>query len=406
MDARMTLTKTPVILALLVSAACAHAEPTASSDNARGHVPPPPASLDRALADVMAKNGVVTAGVGLIDDGKLVWTGYYGEQEPGVPASEKTRFNVASITKTVAAETALRLVAEGKLDLDAPLAPYWVDPDIAHDPRREQLTARMVLNHTSGFPNWRFFRADRKLTFENNPGATYGYSGEGFEYLARAIENKLRQPFPRLVETYVFQPIGMTASTLEIRREGLTNLARPVDEQGVFPGYYCRPNGGGCREDGSYSAADDMIVTVPDYARFLISVMSGKGYDSKLASKLTSERNRVQTDKGKDRVVDCKADAAACPHSQGYGLGFEVIDYGKFKVIGHGGSDWSELAIAYFYEPSDDAAIVFLNAPNRRALSAMPELISLLDPHSPYLSHYRAWLAREVENERRKAARK
>jgi CubicO group peptidase (beta-lactamase class C family) len=392
----------PVTFALLLCAACTHVDLAASSDSERGHVPRPPAGLDRALVDLVAENGVVAAGVGLIDDGTLVWTGYYGEQEPGVPASAKTRFNVASITKTVAAETALRLVAEGKLDLDEPLAPYWVDPDIAHDPRREQLTARMVLNHTSGFPNWRFFRSDRKLAFENSPGATYGYSGEGFEYLARAIESKLRQPFPRLVETYVFEPIGMTASTLEIRREGLTNLARPVDERGVFPGYYCRPNGG-CREEGSYSAADDMIITVPDYARFLISVMSEAGYDSKLAA----ERNRVQTDKGKERVVDCKANGAAdCPHSQGYGLGFEVIDYGEFKVVGHGGSDWSELALAYFYQPSNDAVIVFLNAPNRRALSAMPELISLLDPHSPYLSHYRAWLAREVANERRKASSK
>ena len=390
-----------VIFALLLSAACTHVELAASSNSERGHVPLPPVGLDRALVDVVAKNGGVAAGVGLIDDGNLVWTGYYGEQEPGVPASPKTRFNVASITKTVTAETVLRLVGAGKLDLDAPLAPYWVDPDIANDPRREQLTARMVLNHTSGFPNWRFFRPDGKLTFENSPGVIYGYSGEGFEYLARAVENKLRQPFPRLVETYLFKPIGMTASTLEIHREGLTNVARPVDERGVFPGYYCRPNGA-CRKEDSYSAADDMIVTVPDYARFLISVMNEEGYDAKLAA----ERNRVQVDKGKEHVVDCKAGDTACPRSQGYGLGFEIIDYGDFKVVGHGGSDWSELAIAYFYKPSDDAVIVFLNAPNRRALSAMPELIALLDPHSPYLSHYRTWLAREVEKERSKASRK
>ena len=240
-----------------------------------------------------------------------------------------------------------------------------------------------------------------KLAFENSPGVTYGYSGEGFEYLARAVESKLRQPFPRLVETYVFQPIGMTASTLEIRRDGVTNLARPVDERSMFPGYYCRPNGA-CRKEGSYSAADDMIITVPDYARFLISVMNEEGYDSELAG----ERNRVQVDKTEERVVDCEAGGTACPRSQGYGLGFEVIDYGQFMVVGHGGSDWSELAVAYFYEPSDDAVIVFLNAPNRRALSAMPEVISLLDPHSPYLSHYRTWLAREVEKERSKASRK
>lgn len=387
--------KRPVILFLLIYAASTHAKPVPPDDE-RGHVPPPSAGLDRALVKLVAENRIVTAGIGLIDDGRLVWTGYYGEQEPGVPASERTRFNVASITKTVTAETVLRLAADGKLDLDAPLVPDRVDPDIAHGRRRPQLTARTELNYTTDFPDARFFRADGKSALENTPGGIYGYSGEGFAYLARAIERKLGQPFPSLVETYVFRPIGMTASTLQIRRDGLTNLARPVDERGIFPGYYCRPNGA-CRNEGSYSAADDMVVSVADYARFLISVMNEDAVDSKLGR----EHNRVWTGKSEQRVVECTADGAAtCPPSEGYGLGFEVIDYGEFKLIGHGGSDWSEFAVAYFYEPSHDAVIVFLNAPNVRALSTMPEVLSLLDPYSPYLSHYRIWRAREMKQER------
>lgn len=387
-------------IVLLIVALQANAEPATRPAREPGHVPSPTNDLDRAVADVLVAHGIVTAGVGLMDDGELVWTGYWGEQAPGVPASARTRFNVASITKTVAAEMALRLAGKGLLDLDAPLAPYWIDPDVAGDPRHERLTARMILTHTSGFPNWRFFRRDGKLAFENDPGTVYGYSGEGFEYLARAIENKLRRPFPELVETYVFEPSGMRASTLAIRREGLANLARPVDEQGDFPGYYCRPQGG-CRDEGSYSAADDMIVTVPDYARFLVSVMNDEGGDVALAA----ERNRVHTDKGEQRIVDCGTRTGmACPRSQGYGLGFEVIDYGRFKLVGHGGSDWSEMALAYFYQPADDAVIVFLNAPNRRALSAMPELLHLLDPSSPYLPQYRAWLAHAIEKERRQAS--
>jgi hypothetical protein len=140
-----------------------------------------------------------------------------------------------------------------------------------------------------------------------------------------------------------------------------------------------------------------MAVTVLDYAKFLVSVMSAEGYSTETAE----DRNRMQTDKGKDRVVDCDADAAIeCPRAQGYGLGFEVVDYEDFKVIGHGGSDWSELTVAYFYEPSHDAVIVFLNAPNRFALSAMPEFLARLDPRSPWLVSYRAWLEREIESEK------
>jgi CubicO group peptidase (beta-lactamase class C family) len=383
-------------LALLALTACGHVIPGGHTVPAapRGRVPPPQSGLDGTLAELTAKYKITTSGIGIIRNGKLVWTGYFGEERPGVRAMENTRFNVASITKTVAAEAALRLVHEGKLELDAPLSPYWTDPDVANDPRKEQLTARMVLTHTTGFPNWRFFRADGKLVFQHDPGTTYGYSGEGFQYLAHALENKLGQPFPRLVATRVFQPIGMNA-VVEAHREGVAHLARAVDENGVFPGHYCRPNGT-CRDDGSYSAADDMAVTVPDYAKFLASVMRSEGYGTEMAK----ERDRIQTDKGKDRIVDCAANAAIeCPRSQGYGLGFEVVDYEDFKVIGHGGSDWSELTVAYFYEPSHDAVIVFLNAPNRFALSAMPEFLALLDPRSPYLVSYRAWLEREIKNE-------
>lgn len=114
----------------------------------------------------------------------------------------------------------------------------------------------------------------------------------------------------------------------------------------------------------------------------------------------------MQTDKQDQRIVRCEsAGRATCPRSQGYGLGFEVIDYGRFERVGHSGSDWSEMALAYFYAPSRDAVIVFLNAPNARALSAMPDML-LLDPSSPYLPHYRAWLQREIESERNRTRSK
>lgn len=381
-----------VALALAL-ASCSSFGAGGTESPARARLGTPNARTVAALDQALAEHSIITAGIGIIRDGELVWSRYHGEQSPGVATSAATRFNVASITKTVAAETALRLAGAGLLDLDAPLAPYWVDPDVAQDPRRERLTARMVLNHTTGFPNWRFFRRDRRLAFEHDPGTTYGYSGEGFEYLARAIENKLGEPFPSVVQRMVFDPIGMPDASIAVRRDGLANVARPVDADGAFHGYYCRP-GGPCRVEGEFSAADDMVVTVPDYARFLAALMRAAGYDANLAR----ERDRVQTDRGAERLVDCQT-GATCPVAQGYGLGLEVADYGDLKVIGHGGSDWSEQSIAYFYEPSDDGVIVFLNAPNRRAMSAMPRILELLDPASPFLSRYRAWLAREVERE-------
>ena len=347
------------------------------------------AQLDRSFSALTAEHGLMTVGAAVIKNGTVAWTGYYGEQAPGVPASRETMFNVASITKTVTAETVLRLVEDGKLSLDESMAPYWVDPDVADDPRHIGLTPRMTLHHSTGFLNWRFFAPDRILRFENDPGSTFGYSGEGFEYVMRYAERKLERDFESLVREYVFDPIGMRGVSLSVREAIFDRIARPVDENGTFHGYYCRPNGW-CRGEGDYSAADDMVVTVEDYARFMISAMRGDG----LSAGLAADRNRVQMVYGEYDAVDCTTiPEHECPEAQGYGLGWEVFDYGGYKLVGHGGSDWSEVALGYFYTRSGDGLVIFLNAPNAVALGAMAGAIELLDADSPMIGLYRRWHA-------------
>lgn len=376
-----------LILATLLGSCATASRP--SVETGCGLRPPTPA-VQQELRDILDKHRIVTAGLGLLVEGKLAWALYHGDASPGVPANAATRFNVASITKTVTAETALRLAAAGELDLDEPLGAYWVDPDIAGDPRLQSLTARTVLAHTTGFPNWRFFRSDGKLAFVRAPGEAYGYSGEGFEYLAHAISNKLQRPFPQVVQERVFEPAGTRHAVLEIRRDGLRDVAIPVDDEGTAHPVWCRPKGW-CREEGSYSAADDMLVTVPDYARFLALVAR----DESGNAGTPFARGGVLVDAGDDAVVDCEDRTIDCPRAQGYGLGFQVIEYDAMRILGHGGNDWAEVALGYIRLPTRDGLIIFLNAPNRRELEAMPELVELLDPGSPFPGQYRRWRARE-----------
>jgi CubicO group peptidase (beta-lactamase class C family) len=156
-----------LVLTMLLGICATTSRPAAETD--RGLRPPTPA-VEQALQDILDKHRIVTAGLGILVDGKPARALYHGDASPGVPANAATRFNVASITKTVTAEAALRLIDAGELDLDEPLGAYWVDPDIAGDPRLLSLTARTVLTHTTGFPNWRFFRSDGKLAFVRTPG--------------------------------------------------------------------------------------------------------------------------------------------------------------------------------------------------------------------------------------------
>lgn len=340
--------------------------------------------LDSRVGEVVREHDVTTAGVAVIRDGRLAWTGYYGEESPGEPASAETMFNVASVTKVVTAETILRLADAGKLSLDEPMAPHWADPDIAGDPRHRDLTPRMALNHTTGFPNWRFLLPDRKLKFVQEPGTRFGYSGEGFEYVANYAEERLKTDFGELVRRVILEPIGIPDAAYVIREETFDRLVEARDEEGTFYGHYCRPNGW-CRKEGSYSAADDMAITVEDYARFMIAVMNDEGY----GAQMVADRNRVQSEMGEHSAVICdRVPARLCPQSQGYGLGWQVLDYGDRELLAHGGSDWSELALSYFWTDTKDGVVIFLNAPNIHALAAMPRLIELLDPHSPLVDLY------------------
>lgn len=378
----------PAALAVLlaIAALSSHLPAQASSPGAVPAITKQRAAqVNAALASIIKQHGIITAGAAVIEDGRIAWTGYYGEQSPGVPASGDTLFNVASITKVVTTETVLRLVDDGRISLDEPMHEHWVDPDIRNDPRHRELTPRMALNHTTGFPNWRFFLEDNKLRFLNDPGTTYGYSGEGFEYLARFVEEKLGGDFGEIVREQTLDPIGMQDTAFSIRESTLDRIARPEDTDGTFHGHYCRPNGW-CREPGSYSAADDMVTSVEDFAHFLVSVVDADGYGDELAA----ERDRVQTPKGDQRAVFCDAvPESQCPKEQGYGLGWEVLDYGDYKLISHGGSDWAEAALAYIYTGSRDGVVILFNAPGRRAIAAMPGAIEALHPASPLLDLYR-----------------
>ena len=102
----------------------------------------------------LKRHKAAAVGVSIINAGRVTWTGTFGEQASGVPATAATMFNVASLAKPVTAEVAMRLVSSGVISLDESMATHWVDADIANDPRHKLLTPRIALSHQTGLPNW------------------------------------------------------------------------------------------------------------------------------------------------------------------------------------------------------------------------------------------------------------
>jgi hypothetical protein len=133
--------------------------------------------------------------IAFINDNKIVYHNALGvkNNETNEKVNDYTIFDAASMSKTVFSFFTLKMIDDGLLDLETPLYTYMKYPDIAYDERYKAITARMVLSHTSGFPNWRFldkegnYDPDRKLTIQFEPGTKFQYSGEGYEYLAKVI---------------------------------------------------------------------------------------------------------------------------------------------------------------------------------------------------------------------------
>lgn len=213
-----------LITVTLNVAACAphtSSEPVASTPSQRAVTAGAAISLRDQLDDKapqwLAEADVPSLAVAYIRNGRLEWTRVYGEQEDGVPATTRTLYNIASLTKPLTAEVILRLVAAGHLSLYEPLSAHWIDPDIADDARHTKLTLRLALSHRTGFTNWRY-QTGGVLRFDADPGSQFGYSGEGYEYGLRFVERKLGMPWESLATQYVFRPAGMTDVTGERRQ--------------------------------------------------------------------------------------------------------------------------------------------------------------------------------------------
>jgi CubicO group peptidase (beta-lactamase class C family) len=167
----------------------------------------------RELERLMEQSGVPGLGIAVVHETGPVWQHFAGVQDTTskMPVTAETLFPAASLSKPVFAYAALRLVDQGRLDLDRPLKSYVPDHAPA-DARGDRVTARHVLSHSTGFRNWRN-RTDQPLTPDFDPGARFQYSGEGFYYLQRAVEKITDQGFEQFMQQTLLEPLGMTSST-------------------------------------------------------------------------------------------------------------------------------------------------------------------------------------------------
>ncbi len=191
------------------------------------------------LAERMAHYHVPGVSIAVVDSGRLVWARGFGVKEVGTADSvtAATLFQAASISKPVAATAMLRLVEEGKLDLDTPVNKYlksWKVPDNRFT-AKEPVTLRRIVSHNAGFTVHGFPGYEEgaaiptvpqildgakpantpAVRVDTFPGANWRYSGGGVTVEQLVLTDVTGEAFPELMKRLVLDPVGMTSSTYE-----------------------------------------------------------------------------------------------------------------------------------------------------------------------------------------------
>jgi CubicO group peptidase (beta-lactamase class C family) len=273
--------------------------------------------FEQSVLDMMHSYGIPGGAVALVRDGKLFYArGFgYADLENKTPVQPDALFRIASVSKPITSAAIMKLVEEGKLELDDRVAPFIAHltpaPGAIVDPRWEQITIRHLLDHTGGWDrdkaNGGFDPIDRPaiaaaavgapapassetlvrymkgMPLDFNPGEKFAYSNFGYIILGRVIERLSGMPYEQFVRERVLLPVGAkrTRQGKSLMRNALADEVKyympgvglnAALTQSVFPGEGVVPiNYGGYHlEAGDASGA--WVSSTIDLLRFVNGV--------------------------------------------------------------------------------------------------------------------------------------
>ncbi|HEU4680702.1 MAG TPA: serine hydrolase domain-containing protein [Gemmatimonadales bacterium] len=339
----------------------------------------PNAALLRDLPRLLELASVPGLALAVVD-GKQVLRRGFGQaiEEPSLPVSEETVFEAASLGKPVFAYAVMRMVDAGVIDLDRPLYDYLPIAD-ANNPRMKRLTARHVLSHTTGLPNWR--QQPSPLEPTSDPGSGFTYSGEGYFYLQRVVEALSNQPFGRFMREQILDPLGMKHSSYVWQPEFDSRMAAGYDGQEnrldvqaaigrrtqVIAQEWGKPLAEWRYEDSARAvqlvnpqwpvlplymvpnAAASLLTTVSDYSRFLTQIVAPSAGGISLSP--ASRRAMVKPEVRLNSALQ-------------WGLGWGIQKDENGEVLWHWGANNSFRNFVIADATNGRAIVVFTNSEN------------------------------------------
>ncbi|MGQ3400499.1 serine hydrolase domain-containing protein [Sphingopyxis sp. BE235] len=337
--------------------------------------------------------GVPGVAVAVVDRGRLAWSRSFGVKNilTRDPVREDTLFEAASMTKPVFAYVVMRLADEKRLDLDKPLARYRRPANLGIDPNIELITARQVLAHSTGLPNWAF----EPLVTSSAPGSRYTYSGEAFIWLQLVVETIMGMGLGSVMQAKLFGPAGMSHSSFgwdeAIARSVVFGHSEPPEGEQKLPSQPTRELGdrllrvaskwrkpiaswtyedsvAAMREtdpktppsthDLLVNSAGGLLMTASDYAKFMVLMMDRPGRaDWEISD---AARRAMLTPQLEVRGRDISR-----------GLGWELEQSSSGQLFQHSGSNYGIFkTLGVGDARSGRAIVVFTNAANGNALAS------------------------------------
>ena len=302
----------------------------------------------------LTDNGVPGAGLAIFD--KDGWwaasTGYSKLESKGRMTDDHLHY-LQSVAKTYMAVCVLKLYEEGKLKLDDPITLYLEPQILSMVNRADEITVKMLLNHTSGIPEYNFdpeyasillqypetvltpinyieYIKGKALTFE--PGSQYAYRNTNYVLLSLIVDH-ITGNHGMYMEEVIFKPLGLKHTYYQISEKKLKGEQLPDS-------YWDRYSDGSLenvsyiqRQNVTYMVGDDGIVTTTvEAVQFLRGLLEGKLLQP---STLDLMENWV---KGPDGIPR-------------YGLGLGYTKIAGHTAIGHsGGGIGAGCELRYFPE--------------------------------------------------------
>jgi CubicO group peptidase (beta-lactamase class C family) len=341
--------------------------------------------LEDYITSVMDSAGVIGLQMAIINEGRVAYSHAFGlsnRMSEATPDSN-TVFAGLSFSKTVFAYLVMQLVEDGLLDLDRPLVDYLDRPvgeypqwkDLAGDARLGEITARRVLTHTTGWPNFRILTQDGNLGFLYHPGQWFSYSGEGFHFLQFVVEQITGETLDVLARDRIFRPLGMSRTGYVWEESFEDNHADGHNEgqRRIKMARRCEP-----------SAAGSMVSTASDYARFLVAVLNAEGLgqssiDQMLTPQIPIRSRRMFGPLSGEETEDNR------PINLSWGLGWGLFETDDGRAFFHTGHDigWENYAV--IYQDKRIGIALFSNSSNFESIAGRIVRQAIGDRHSPFV---------------------